>query len=120
MNGKTKKKYFPNKWSKYKAIPSREFHRSSFFDIYESIAHNCGLVPQFTCVIRATHLKTKKVTEHVYKRQHAAQAKILNYYQARTHALFIHQQDQLPIYIDPRINFIEFLDAFLGDEFFDV
>ena len=120
MNGRTKKKYFPNKWSKYKAIPSKEFYRSSFFDIYDSIDNNCGLLPQYKCVIRATHFKTKKVTEHVYKREHAAHAKFIHYLQARTHDLYIHYQDEPAIYFDPRTNFIEFLDAFLGDEFYDI
>ena len=74
MSGKAP--YFPNNWKRYKAAPAELFDTVSFMEIMQwKIA--CWEIPaDVFCIIRTTHLKTLKVKEYVYKRQHAAEARI--------------------------------------------
>ena len=52
------------------------------------------------CIIRATNLKTRKVKEHVYKRQHAAEAKVTDYMHKLTHEFVVCTHDTIH-YVHP-------------------
>ena len=52
------------------------------------------------CMIRATNLKTKKVKEHIYKRQHAAEAKVVEYMTKQTHEFVVCSHDTIH-YVHP-------------------
>ena len=51
-------------------------------------------------MIRATNLKTKKVKEHIYKRQHAAEAKVVEYMNKKTHEFAVCSHDTIT-YVHP-------------------
>jgi hypothetical protein len=98
MSGK--KHYFANKWQKFKDAPPEMFHRHMFIEVMDGLVDHWEILPHIDTVIRATHLKTKKVTEHVYKRKHAAENKVISYLNKRTHEFIICQQETLH-YVHP-------------------
>ena len=51
-------------------------------------------------MIRATNLKTKKVKEHIYKRGHAAEAKVRDYMRKQTHEFVVCTHDAIS-YVHP-------------------
>ena len=99
MNGK--KKYFPNKWARIKAIPADKFDSCTFEDFMEWKIAGWMLPENVECIIRAVNINNGKVKEHAYKRMSYANEKIKRYVFARTHELTICYDDSL-CYIHPK------------------
>ena len=77
MSGKKKgKPYFPNNWEEYKDLDDSHFIPHTFEEIMAWKVGGWELPSSVRCIIRVTDLKTRKVTEHVYSRHSAAQAKV--------------------------------------------
>ncbi len=93
-------KYFPNKWRRYKDIPADKFEPLYYEDVMEWKVAGWELPPDVVCVIRARNLETSSIEEHVYKRQHSAEAKIRNYMTYKSHELVICSEDAL-YYVHP-------------------
>ena len=92
MNGK-RKKYFPNNWKRFKEAPDELYEPHLFIDLMDWKISGWELPPDVCCIIRATHLQTKKVKEFVYKRQAAADRKLVEFCKAKTHDLCITTHD---------------------------
>ena len=71
-----KKSYFPNNWQQYKDADDSEFIPHTFEEIMSWKVGGWELPHSVCCVIRVTNTETKKVTEHVFQKQRAAQAKV--------------------------------------------
>lgn len=90
MNGSSKrKKYFPNNWKRYKDAPAELFEQHLFLDVMDWKISGWMLPPDVCCIIRATHLKTKKVKEFVYKQQKSADKKLMKFLTIKTHELCV-------------------------------
>ena len=98
MSGKAP--YFPNNWKKFKAAPAELFDTHSFEEIMEWKIAAWEIPADVCCIIRATNLKTKKVKEHVYKRQHAAEAKVTQYMDKPTFEFVVCTHDSIH-YVHP-------------------
>jgi len=103
MNGKPKpkrKKYFPNNWKLYKDAPPELYVDHLYEEVMDWKVAGWELPRDVYCIIRATHLKTKKVKEYVYKRPAAADKKLVEFCKAKTHDLCVttHESQQ---YIGP-------------------
>ena len=72
----TKKKYFPNKWSKYKKAPSKFFQPITFEDFMDWKISGWEIPHEVSCIIRAENAITGKVKEYVYKTDLGAKRKI--------------------------------------------
>lgn len=75
MSGK-RKKYFPNNWQEYQQADDSDFIPHTFEEIMSWKVAGWELPSSVCCVIRVTDIETKKVTEHVYQKHSAAQAKV--------------------------------------------
>ena len=69
-------KYFDNNWQEYKDAPEGFFHEHSYEDIMQWKVAGWEFPSSVYCVIREANVKTGKVKEHVYRRPHAARAKV--------------------------------------------
>jgi len=98
MSGKAP--YFPNNWKRFKAAPPELFDTHSFEEIMEWKIAAWEIPADVCCIIRATNLKTKKVKEHVYKRQHAAEAKVTQYMNKPTFEFVVCTHDSIH-YVHP-------------------
>ena len=102
MNGK--KPYHPNNWKMFKDAPDEAFHPHTFDEIMEFKVAGWELPADVACIIRATNLKNYKTKEYIYKRQHAAERKLLKFMKAQTHELIVCTHDALhyigPDYLD--------------------
>jgi len=92
MNGK-RKKYFPNNWKRFKDAPDELYEPHLYIEVMDWKIAGWELPPDVCCIIRATHLKTKKVKEFVYKRQAAADRKLVEFCKSKTHDLCITTHD---------------------------
>lgn len=99
MSGR-KQPYFPNNWKKYKDAPAELFEPHTYHEIVEWKLSAWEIPSDVCCIIRATNLKTKKVKEHIYKRRHAAEAKVAEYLDKQTHEFVVCQHEQLH-YVHP-------------------
>ena len=98
MSGK--KPYFPNNWKKFKDAPAEAFVDHLFVEVMDWKVAGWELPSDVACMIRATHLKSGKVKEHIYKRQHAAEAKVIDYMNKQTHEFVVCTHDAIH-YIHP-------------------
>ena len=107
MNGKPKrKKYFPNNWRQIKDAPSELFEDHLFTEVMDWKVAGWELPADVCCIIRATHLKTKKVKEYVYKRPAAADRKLIEFCKLKTHDLCVTTHD-VQQFIGPNPNYDE-------------
>ena len=83
MNGK--KPYHPNNWKMFKDAPDEAFQPHTYEEIMEWKVAGWELPADVACIIRTTNLKNYKTKEYIYKRQHAAEQKILKLMDAQTH-----------------------------------
>lgn len=74
MSGK--KEYFPNNWDEYKDADDSDFIPHTFEEIMSWKVAGWELPSSVCCVIRATHLTTKKTKEFVYQKPAMAQRKV--------------------------------------------
>ena len=97
MNGK--KPYFPNNWKLFKDAPSEAFEPHPFIEVMEWKVAGWELPADVSCLIRTTHLETKKVKEYVYKRRHAAENKVRKLIADEMHEFVVctHEAIKLPI-----------------------
>ena len=98
MNGK--KPYFPSNWKMYKDAPDEAFHQHTFEEVMEWKVAGWELPADIACIIRATDLKTQRTKEYVYKRQHAAEQKVLDLMDAKTHEFTVCTHDSIH-YVGP-------------------
>ena len=66
----------PNNWLAVYETPSEYFPAIGYDDFYEFHIANWMLPSSHECVIRATDLRTGKVSEHSYRYRRAAENKI--------------------------------------------
>ena len=80
-----KQPYYPNNWDLYKDADESMFEPHMFYEVMDWKVAGWELPSSIDCIIRTTHLKTKKVKEYVYKRRHNAEKKIVKLLNSRTH-----------------------------------
>lgn len=72
----SRKPYYPNNWKQYKDSPSEWFDAMPFEQFMDWKVANWELPSSVGCIIRETNINSGKVTEHIYRRPHAAQTKV--------------------------------------------
>lgn len=70
------KKYFPNKWSKYKKIPSEKFTQIPFGKFMAYRVGGYDIPEDVSCIIRQEDILTGKIKEYVYKTDLGAKKKL--------------------------------------------
>ena len=84
----------------YKDAPDEAFHQHTFEEVMEWKVAGWELPADIACIIRTTNLKTRKTKEFVYKRQHAAEQKVLDLMDAKTHEFTVCTNDSIH-YVGP-------------------
>ena len=84
----------------YKDAPDEAFQQHTFEEVMEWKVAGWELPADIACIIRATNLKTQRTKEYVYKRQHAAEQKVLDLMDAKTHEFTVCTHDSIH-YIGP-------------------
>ena len=70
-----KKKYFPNNWEAIASAPSEYFQSLPFEQFMDWKLQGWELPSSISCIIRSKNVKTGKIKEFVYQREHAAKNK---------------------------------------------
>ena len=84
----------------YKDAPDEAFQQHTFEEVMEWKVAGWELPADIACIIRATNLKTQRTKEYVYKRQHAAEQKVLDLMDAKTHEFTVCTHDSIH-YVGP-------------------
>lgn len=92
MSGRRPKE-FPNSWQKFKDTDSQFFMNHFFDEVMEWKVLGWELPSNIYCIIRATHLKTKKISEFVYQNPKCADKRITSFFKDKTHELCITTHD---------------------------
>tara|TARA_R100000742_G_C4260154_1_gene77965 strand:+ start:258 stop:578 length:321 start_codon:yes stop_codon:yes gene_type:complete len=71
-----KKPYYPNNWSKIKAVPAEYFDSLSVEDFMEWRLYNWEIPSSVACIIREENSVTGLITEYTYSKPSAAKAKV--------------------------------------------
>ena len=71
-----KKPYYPNNWSKIKAVPAEYFDALSVEDFMEWRLYNWEIPSSVACIIREENSVTGLITEYTYSKPSAAKAKV--------------------------------------------
>ena len=71
-----KREYYPNNWQEYKDLDDDNFIPHTFEELMSWKVANWELPSSVVCIIRVRNSDTYKVTEHVYSKRSAAQAKV--------------------------------------------
>ena len=95
MSGKRKREYFDNNWQEYKDAPDDLFVPHTFEEVMSWKVGGWDLPSSVCCIIRATDLDTHKVTEFVYRKHHAAQAKVNELIAARNVEFVVADHDSI-------------------------
>lgn len=96
MNGN--KPYFHNNWKLFKDADESFFMPHTFFEVMAWKVDGWELPSSVECLIRTTHLKTKKVKEYVYKRRSMAKKRIKKLLNSGTHDFCITTHDVQAFY----------------------
>jgi|TARA_B100000073_G_C23671881_1_gene548973 HD-like signal output (HDOD) protein len=89
MSGKKKKPYFPNNWKEIHDADSEMFMTHTYLEVMDWKIAGWELPSSINCIIRTTDLATKEVKEYVYKRRSAADNKIVQLLNNKTHEFTI-------------------------------
>ena len=100
MSGK--KPYHPNNWKMFKDAPDEAFQEHTFEEIMEWKVAGWELPADVACIIRTTNLTNQKTKEYIYKRQHAAEQKILKLMDEKKHEFIVCTHDALH-YVGPEL-----------------
>lgn len=76
MSGKSKRKYFPNNWQKYKDAPESMFQQHTFEEIVDYKLCAWELPSNIACMIREQEIESGRVREYVYRQRAAAEKKV--------------------------------------------
>ena len=80
-----KKRYYPNKCAKLRAVPAEMFEPCEFDEFMDWKIEGWQIPPDVLCIIRETDPTNLKVKEYTYKREHAARKKANEIMKAGNH-----------------------------------
>ena len=80
-----KKRYYPNKCALLRAVRAEYFEPCDFEDFMEWKLANWQIPNEVLCIIREHDVKSGKVREFTYKREHAARKKTKEIMEAGNH-----------------------------------
>ena len=88
-------KYYPNNFDAIAAAPSEYFEPCTWEEFYDWRMCAWEIPTSVSCIIRAEHKDTGKVTEHVYQKENAAKKRILKYMQDGMYEVTVANQDTI-------------------------
>ena len=80
-----KKRYYPNKCAKLRAVPDEMFEPIEFDDFMEWKIAGWQIPNEVLCIIREEDPRSGKIKEFTYKREHAARKKTREIMDAGNH-----------------------------------
>jgi len=80
-----KKRYYPNKCARLRAVPDEYFEPCDFEDFMTWKLEGWSIPDNVLCIIRETDSKSGRIKEFTYKREHAAKKKTREIMDAGNH-----------------------------------
>ena len=88
-------KYYPHNWDVIKDCPEEYFEPMTWEEFLVMKVSAWELPGSVECIIRAEHVETGEITEHVYQRVKPAQQRIINYMRDGMHELTVCNSDSI-------------------------
>lgn len=96
-------KYYPNNFDAIAAAPDELFVPCSYEEFFDWRVTAWQIPSSVQCIIRAEHLDTGKITEHVYVKAHAANQRLIKYLRDGTHRVTVADHDYISL-VDTKSN----------------
>ena len=88
-------KEFPNNFDAIANAPAEIFEPVTYEEFITWRLCAWEIPSSVSCIIRAEHTETGKITEHVYSRDKAAQNRLIKYLQGGDHEITVANHDEI-------------------------
>ena len=88
-------KYYPHNWDVIKDAPDEFFEPCSWEEFFEWKLCAWEIPSSVSCILRAEHIDTGAITEHVYQKPKSAQRRLIKYLQDGEHDVTICNSDSI-------------------------
>ena len=88
-------KYYPHNWDVIKDAPDDFFEPCSWEEFFEWKLCAWEIPSSVSCILRAEHIDTGAITEHVYQKPKSAQKRLIKYLQDGEHEVTICNSDSI-------------------------
>lgn len=88
-------KYYPNNYDAIRDAPDEYFEPCSYEEFNEWKLCNWEIPTSVSCLIRAEHIHTGKIKEHVYQRPQSAQKKLMQYMETGEYDVTVCNQESI-------------------------
>ena len=83
------KSYYPNNFDAIASAPDELFESCTYEEFFDWRLTAWQIPSSIECIIRAEHLETGKITEHVYMKASAAKNRLIKYMQGGKHRVTV-------------------------------
>ena len=97
-------KYYPNNWDAIKEAPIEYFEECSYEDFLMWKLNGWEIPSSVSCILRAQHKDTGKVSEHVYKCPKRAVKRLIKYMDTGNYEVTVCNHDSISIIVNNEPN----------------
>jgi hypothetical protein len=90
-------KYYPNNFDAIAGAPDELFEPCSYDEFVDWRLCMWQIPSSISCIIRAECMETGKITEHVYRKPHAAKQRLIKYMQDGNYRVTVADHDYISL-----------------------
>ena len=97
-------KYYPNNYDAIKEAPSEYFEECTVEDFFEWKVNGWMMPSSISCILRAQHINTGKIKEHVYKSPQRAVNRLVSYMESGQYEVTVCNHDSISLVVNNDTN----------------
>ena len=97
-------KYYPNNYDAIKQAPSEYFEECTVEDFFEWKVNGWMMPSSISCILRAQHINTGKIKEHVYKSPQRAVNRLVSYMESGQYEVTVCNHDSISLVVNNDTN----------------
>tara|TARA_R100001463_G_C3456199_1_gene214288 strand:- start:182 stop:490 length:309 start_codon:yes stop_codon:yes gene_type:complete len=97
-------KYYPNNYDAIQEAPSEYFEECTVEDFFEWKVNGWMMPSSISCILRAQHINTGKVKEHVYKSPQRAVNRLVSYMESGQYEVTVCNHESISLVVNNDTN----------------
>jgi len=97
-------KYYPNNYDAINEAPSEYFEECTVEDFFEWKVNGWMMPSSISCILRAQHINTGKIKEHVYKSPQRAVNRLVSYMESGQYEVTVCNHDSISLVVNNDTN----------------
>jgi len=97
-------KYYPHNWDAISDAPSEYFEACTVEDFFEWKVNGWMMPSSISCILRAQHINTGKIKEHVYKSPQRAVNRLVSYMESGQYEVTVCNHDSISLVVNNDTN----------------